>query len=243
MRGLILAAGRGSRMLAQTSDRPKAFVELHGRRLLDLQLSALRKAGLSEIALVRGYCGQAFLDYDLTLFDNPAWERTNMVMSMLAASEWLRADTTIVSYADIFYPAQAVQRLMKADGDIVIAYDPNWLSLWSRRFADPLSDAETFRIDQAGCLTEIGGKTHDISRIQGQYMGLFRLTPQGAGAIGEHVSSLPLELQAKLDVTSLLSRLIASGTKIGAVAVPGPWGEVDQPSDLEVYTLPEIVGL
>ena len=39
MRGLILAAGRGSRMLALTGERPKCFVPLHGKTLLEWQPS------------------------------------------------------------------------------------------------------------------------------------------------------------------------------------------------------------
>ncbi len=58
MRGLILAAGRGSRMVAATADRPKGLVELGGTALLDWQLAALRGAGIQEIGLVRGYRGE-----------------------------------------------------------------------------------------------------------------------------------------------------------------------------------------
>ena len=55
---------------------------------------------------------------------------------------WLRAHDCIVSYADIFYTGETVKRLAAAGGDLAMSYDPDWLALWSRRFADPLSDAE-----------------------------------------------------------------------------------------------------
>ncbi len=44
MKGIILAAGRGSRMKTLTDERPKCLVELDGRPLLDYQINALSDA-------------------------------------------------------------------------------------------------------------------------------------------------------------------------------------------------------
>ena len=44
MRGIILAAGRGSRMKHLTSERPKCMVKLQGKPLIEWQLEALRAA-------------------------------------------------------------------------------------------------------------------------------------------------------------------------------------------------------
>src|ERR1700733_14172244 len=107
----------------------------------------------------------------LSWFANARWAETNMVMSLATATPWLRTGPVIVSYADIFYQRNVVQALASAPGELVVAYDRRWRDLWSRRFTDPLSDAETFRLDEAGNLLEIGGKTKDIVEIEGQYMG------------------------------------------------------------------------
>ncbi|MCK6453251.1 MAG: phosphocholine cytidylyltransferase family protein [Alphaproteobacteria bacterium] len=241
MRGLILAAGRGSRMAEATHDRPKALVTLGGVALLDWQMAAMRGAGIRELGLVRGYRGAAFDGRGLTLFDNPRWAETNMVASLATARAWLASAPSVVSYADIFYPAEAVRRLMAAEGEIVLGYDPDWLALWSQRFADPLADAETFRIestgriDDAGRIREIGGKTRDAADIEGQYVGLFRLTPAGWERIATFLDGLEPAVRDRLDMTGLFRRLIAAGADIRGVAIPGPWGEVDQQSDLALY--------
>jgi choline kinase len=55
MRALILAAGRGSRIGTLGDERPKCLIELAGWPLLDRQVAALRRGGVDEIGIVRGY--------------------------------------------------------------------------------------------------------------------------------------------------------------------------------------------
>src|SRR5579859_2493648 len=166
MRALILAAGRGSRLGALTKDRPKCLVEFANKPLIERQISALRRGGATSIGVVRGYRAALIELSGVTYFENPRWSETNMVASLVTAATWLRAEPTIVSYSDIFYRHELVQNLVAAAGSLVIAYDREWRRLWTRRFADPLKDAETFRADASGKLVDIGGKTSDISEIE-----------------------------------------------------------------------------
>lgn len=234
MKALILAAGRGSRMGHLTEEVPKCLTHFAGKPLLEWQTNALRAAGIMEIGVVRGYRAHLLERPDLTPFDNSRWAETNMVASLTCARAWLAADPVVVSYSDIFYPAAAVRALMAAPGDIAITYDPDWLAIWSRRFADPLSDAETFRTED-GRVVDIGRKTISLDDIQGQYMGLLKFTPAGWAAVENYLGGLTPERQDRLDMTSLLSGLIAADQKVQAVAVSGPWGEVDSKDDLDVY--------
>ena len=145
---------------------------------MERQLAAPRGAGISHIGIVRGYLGQQINVPEVTYFENVRWAETNMVMSLASAATWLRVEPAIISYADIFYRSTVVRDLGASNGELVVAYDRNWRALWRRRFADPLSDAETFRTDQFGKLLEIGKRAADISEIEGQYMGLMKITPK-----------------------------------------------------------------
>jgi choline kinase len=233
-RGLLLAAGRGRRMGGLTDEKPKCFAPLHGRRLFDWQLQALQTAGIEPVALVRGYRADAFTE-PLRYFDNPGWATSNMVRTLLSADEWLSADACIVSYSDIVYTAETVTALAAKEGDVVVAYDPQWLSLWSKRFANPLLDAESFRLDGAGRLQTIGERCATTAEIQGQYMGLLKITPQGWGKIVSLLQGLGDDVVDRLDMTGLLRRGIAAGWQVEVSMVVGPWGEVDEPGDLALY--------
>ena len=236
MRALILAAGRGRRMGTVGDDRPKCLVELDGRPLLDRQIAALRRGGAQEIGVVRGYRSDMLSFPGLTYFDNERWAETNMVMSLAAAADWLRAGPVIVSYADIFYRGELVRGLLNAPGALVISYDRDWQRLWTRRFADPLSDAETFRVGASGELLEIGDKTTHIEDIEGQYMGLLKFTPSSWTIIEGLLAILDPPVRDRLDMTGLLRRLLAAkALPIGTYASHSQWGEIDNPGDAELY--------
>lgn len=236
MKAIILAAGRGSRMKDLTDERPKCMVKLRGKTLLQWQIAALQEVGITEIGLVRGYRKEMLEGFGLTPFDNPRWAETNMVSSLACAAEWLQETPCVVSYSDIFYDASAVRMLMDTDAELAITYDQNWRALWENRFADPLSDAETFRMDVSSDLLEIGQKPKKIEDIQGQYMGLLRFTPASWKKIEALRAGLEPRLCDKLDMTGMLQRLIAGyGVKIRALPYVAEWGEVDNAEDLAIY--------
>jgi len=234
MKAIILAAGRGSRMGSLTDDMPKCRTVLHGKELVEWQQSAFLTAGIKDIAIIRGYLAETFT-FDVIYFDNMRWSQTNMVSSLLTASDWLKNDSCISSYSDIVFSTSAVAKLIDATGDIVITYDPNWLKLWEARFEDPLSDAETFKLD-GNKVIEIGKRTSNVAEIEGQYMGLVKYTPTGWAYILDYLSMFSNNEVDSLDMTSLLSGLIDHGITVNAVAIDDHWYEVDSENDLSAYS-------
>lgn len=233
-KAIILAAGRGSRMKHLTDDKPKCLNELHGKPLLQYQLDALRGAGISEIGIVSGYQREKLQPFGLYEFFNERWAQTNMVSSLECAASWLGSDTVIVSYSDIFYDASAVTALLNCEAPLAVAYDPQWLSQWQGRFADPLSDAETFRIDKNQRLLEIGNKPNAISEVQGQYMGLLKFTPQAWQQVRQLRASLTPDQQDRMHMTGTL-QLLLSDFAVMAVPYSGLWGEIDSETDMQFF--------
>ena len=236
MKAIILAAGRGSRMKNLTDKRPKCLVELKGKSLLNLQIEALQVAGIMEIAIVTGYKRELLAGLGLVEFHNPRWAETNMVSSLTCAHDWLQAEPCIVSYSDIFYSPTAVKSLMDCHASLAVTYDPNWLELWTKRFGDPLLDAETFRLTPERTLAEIGNKPKSVTEVQGQYMGLLRFTPEGWAEVVQIRSGLTSEQCDKMHLTGTLQLVIeADRTAISALAYEGVWSEFDSQSDIVNY--------
>jgi L-glutamine-phosphate cytidylyltransferase len=237
MKAIILAAGRGSRMESMTDERPKCLVELNGETLLEKQLKALRAAGITEIGIVTGYKQEMLKKYGLVEFHNPLWAESQMVCSLACASDWLENEPCIVSYSDIFYEPSAVKLLIGSDGDLAITYDPYWLNLWTKRFGDPLLDAETFKLNNDGTLEDIGNKPKTVEEVQGQYMGLLKFTPAGWNKIKDIRSNMEEHDLKTIHMTGIMQILIKKfDFSIITNKYLGAWGEVDSRDDLIYYS-------
>lgn len=234
MKALILAAGRGSRLKEVTNDKPKGLTQVLGQSLLERQIVSLKSAGIDNICAATGYKAEMIAPLVNQHYVNERWAQTNMVASLLCCEPYLQQSDTVVSYSDIIYSSDAVSKLASTSGDIVLAYDPNWLQQWQARFDNPLDDAETFRIASNGNLIEIGNRAKTVEEIQGQYMGLIKLSPKGFAMIKELVSMLDQASQDKLDMTALFCNLLGADTTINTVAIDDFWFEVDDQHDLAV---------
>ena len=233
MKAIILAAGRGSRMGALTNNLPKCRTLLFNKELIEWQFLSLDNKAISEIGIVTGYLKETF-NFNKKQFYNNDWKNSNIVRSLLSAKDWLRNNICIISYSDIIYDKKIVNQLVKSSGDIVITYDPNWLSLWEMRFEDPLIDAENFSVKN-GFLNDIGGKSNNLPSIEGQYMGLMKFSQVGWNKIECFLNKLDKKEIDKMDMTQLFKKLLDENFTINCVAIKGKWLEIDTESDLKNY--------
>lgn len=242
MKAIILAAGSGRRLMPLTANRPKCLTALGGKSLLAHCLAALRAGGASATTIVGGYRSHMlipFLDKSRgdRLVVNHQWETSNMVHSLRLADDWLSDDPCIVSYSDIFYSPRIVRTVMSTHGDIVVAFDPNAVELWAKRFHRPLEDLENFKLGPNGIVTDIGGAPSSLGDVEGQYMGLFKTTPTGWRQLCSELGRLPSEAARHIDMTNLLRLSIEGGVNIYSAANREAWGEIDCLNDIEVYRL------
>lgn len=237
MKVIILAAGRGSRLGERTKNRPKCMCELCGRTLLDRCLDTLEKARVSrsDIGIVTGYRSDMFQAKGVAYFHNPDWERTNMFCSLTMARDWLKQEPCIVCYSDIVFAPEVIETLRESGAPLAITSYSEYWNLWKLRMENPLEDLETFRIDDAGRLLEIGLKPDSIADIQGQFMGLLRFTPESWGWVEETIKHSLSKTVDKLDMTTLLQGMLERGYPIQTVSTGWLWLECDSERDIEAY--------
>ena len=113
-RAIIVGAGEGQRLRPVTLTTPKPLVKVHGVRLIDTSIQALKKNGIHEIYIVVGYKKEQFFetykdDPDITVLENPHYLEGNNVTSLYVAKDYLpgsfvlEADLRIMN-PDIFAP-------------------------------------------------------------------------------------------------------------------------------------------
>lgn len=63
MKGVILAAGRGTRLMPLTKDTPKPLLPVAGRPMLDYVLDGFREAGVTDLCMVVGYLADRIIEH------------------------------------------------------------------------------------------------------------------------------------------------------------------------------------
>jgi choline kinase len=240
MKAIILAAGRGSRLQPYTKNCPKCLTDLGGMTLIDRQIRTLRDAGVQDIVIVTGYLNDMLVIEGTRQIHNPDWASTNMVESLFCAESEF-GDDIIVSYGDIVYEPRVLVPLIESRHDFSVVVDRQWRSYWEIRFENPLEDAESLRLDDEGCITDIGNAVIEIDRIQAQYMGLMRFRGQGVETLRAARENLKTASRPWMEkrtianayMTDLLMEIILMEEKVHGIPVDGGWLEIDTVEDYQ----------
>ena len=164
MKGIILAAGEGKRLRPLTQDIPKSMVNFCGTTLLERQIEVMQKCGINDIIVITGYKAEKINIPNINYLKNKNFEKTNMIETLFCAENELVGDV-IISYADIIYEKNILEKLIQSEEEISIVIDKKWEDYWKKRFDDPLKDAESLKIDEDGNISEIGQKANNIAEI------------------------------------------------------------------------------
>ena len=240
MKIVVLAAGEGSRLRPLTNKVPKCMVKIKGKPIIDHQLDCYKQIGVDDIVIVKGYLAEVLQRDNVSFVVNQRYNETNMVYSLFCAEEHLNDDIIIV-YGDIVFQPAILEKLIQSPDSFATTVDLDWFRFWSARMEDPLSDAETLKLDSHGYITELGKSPQSLNDIEGQYMGLIKINKEVLGTIKDFYHSLDKDktydgkLFENMYMTSFLQLLIDNGILLKAITVNGGWIEVDEPSDIPFY--------
>jgi len=120
MKIAILAAGKGTRMLPLTEDRPKPLVRVLGKPFLKYLIENILKAGFWDIAILVGRRGEMIRNwaseenYDLTFIEQEEQKGTGHAVKLL--KEWSGDENFIVVNGDNLISSEDLKRFNKQDG-------------------------------------------------------------------------------------------------------------------------------
>tara|TARA_B110000438_G_scaffold209708_1_gene201634 strand:- start:3461 stop:4258 length:798 start_codon:yes stop_codon:yes gene_type:complete len=246
LNAIILSAGEGSRLCPLTKNKPKGMVNIFKKNLLEWQIDTLKSCGINDITIVKGYLEQLINFKKINYKHNKKYATTNMVETLFCAKEKI-IGPTIISYGDIIYQKEVLEKTINSKAEISVVIDKNWKSYWNERFTDPLSDAESLEINNSGYITEIGQKVTNSKQISGQYIGLMKFQGKGITNLLNFYKKSKLQskngvnpLNSKCDfkksyMTDLLQGMIKSKFKIKSIEIKNKWLELDTYSDYLLY--------
>jgi L-glutamine-phosphate cytidylyltransferase len=241
MRGIILAAGQGTRLGVLTEDIPKCLVPFRGRSILERAVESLRTAGVTDLAVVTGWQAEKIRALGLPTRFNPDFATTNMVASLFCAEDLMDGDDVLVVYGDTVFKPDLVEALARTEAPFALAVNTRWRELWELRMADPLSDVETLKLDAGGNIVELGKKPRSYADVQGQFTGLIRIAHHALPRVRTFYRRLDVSRRydgkdfRNMFMTSFLQEVIDHLMPVKAVLVSGGWLEIDSIADLEAY--------
>lgn len=243
MKGIIVAAGLGSRLGSLTQDSPKCLLPVASKPMLLHQVESLRACGLKEIIVIVGYQADRFpRDLGVTYVTNPDYRRNNILNSLMFASDSMD-EGFLVSYSDLVYKPELVQNLLDAPGPMAVSIDDRWKTRYAHLQHHPSAAMEKVIHDAEFTVSQIGIGVSD--EAPAEFVGLFRCDAEAARDFRETFETVKREYWGKpflrsadferAYLTEYLQYLIDRGRTIKA-ALPqdAVWMEVDTAEDLEM---------
>jgi L-glutamine-phosphate cytidylyltransferase len=226
MRGIILAAGKGSRLNGTAGDKPKCLVEAGGLTLLERQLQILERAGVDDLTVVigceadrvRSLCGRR-----VTYVENPRFAETNSLYSLWMARALLYEGFVVLNCDVLFHPILLTDLLTSRHQDaLLIAY---------REANQPEYGDEEMKVKvRGGCIVDMA-KTMDPSEADGENLGIVKFSPTGAGILVDIMDRLVAAGELRAWAPRAF-REFAQVRPLHAVSTRGlPWIEIDFPED------------
>ncbi len=229
MKGVILAAGEGTRLIPLTLHCPKPLLPVMGRSLLAYTIEAFLEAEIRELVLVIGYKGEmirrhvgdgnrygARVEYAF----NPDYRLGN-ALSIFSAQEAVLKEAFVLAMADHMITSPILKALLAMhDGHDTLCVD--------RQASAPpqVKDATRVWVNGKGFITCIGKKIEHWNAID---TGVFLFTPHIFAA----VSHLIRAGDKRYCISDAVTWLIEKGYGMRACEVSGAfWMDVDTLEDL-----------
>lgn len=242
-KAIIIAAGRGRRLMPTTAEAPKCYAEVGGRRLLDHALAAFAGAGITDICFIGGYrIDTVKRDYpQFTFRHNTDWENNNILLSLMHAQDQM-GDGFVCCYSDILFTSDVVKRVLANPADIVLSVDTKWLERYQHRTQHPPDDGEKVTVAN-GRVTRVH-RGIPPAEAHGEYTGIAKFTPAGAQLLRRHFERVrathagkpwrEATVFEKAYLILLYQEMIEAGVTFAHADTPGNYMEVDTQEDFEL---------
>jgi choline kinase len=228
-KAVILSAGKGSRLLPLTAERPKCLIEVGGKTLLDWQLDVLQAAGITDIVVVTG-----FRDHLVdavaarrrgvrTLF-NPFYHVADNLGSVWMARAAFDRDLLLLN-GDTLVSRPLLARVLGAEtGPIAVTIDEK-----------EDYDADDMKVLREGDRLRRIGKALEPGGYNAESIGLIAFRGDGPRLFVDEVERMMRSSEGtRRWYLRAIDALARAGTEVSTVSIRGEeWQEVDFPEDVE----------
>jgi choline kinase len=233
MHAIILAAGRGSRLLPLTTDLPKCLLPIGNTTVLGMQLDTLAAHGVKSATVITGFNSHR-VKAEIkarksgprvkTLY-NPFFQVADNLASCWMARKSMRKDFLLINGDTLFSP-ELLQTILAAPAkDIAVTIDQKGYY-----------DGDDMKVTLQGSQLVAIGKTLPLTETDGESIGMLRFMGAGPKIFRDELKRLMKTADGtKSWFLSAIHGLAQSGQHIDTINIKGSdWSELDTPEDYEV---------
>lgn len=226
---VILAAGMGTRLSGEVTDRPKGFLRIGESPIIVESIQCLVRAGIRDVLIVTGHLAGHYESLDvnngasLQTVHNPRFAESGSMYSLYCARESLTGSFLLLE-SDLIYEQRALTELLNHDADDAVllsgptgAGDEVWVSTDDGNLTGMSKD-----VDSLGGALSVTGELVGICKISS---ALFK--SMSAIAESAFASSLFFDYETDCLVAAAAERDIACPLIADLV-----WTEIDDPRHL-----------
>jgi NDP-sugar pyrophosphorylase family protein len=228
MKGVLLAAGKGTRMMPLTARRPKPLVPVCDRPIIEHILCGARDAGIDHFCLIVGYKGDMLQERlgdgsRLGMRIEYVWQEQALGTgaATLLAEEFVGEEPFFLGWGDILVPPGNY-------GAVVEAYrEPGAEAVLGLNYVDdPWEGAAVYVRD--GFIDKIIEKpAQGASTTNYNNAGLFVFRPDVFDRLRECVPSA----RGEIEMPDAIQAMLGDGVPIRGVPIEGYWSDVARPRD------------
>lgn len=236
---VILAAGRGVRLGPLTESTHKGLITLHGCSLLSRLVRGLSAAGVRDVLLVTGYCGDevtahlraAHPEVRIARVHNDDFATSNNIVSLARALPHISGHEMLLAECDVVLEDGLLAALAHGPGDVALV--------------------DTHVPSQLGTVVTLSGATI-TSILPGAPVGepcfktvnLYRLSAAFTSALAPRLEAAARK-RPEAYYETVFADMVADGIAMRAlVAAPHRWVEIDTDADLRaaerLFAAPEL---
>ncbi len=119
---IIPAAGEPKKEIIK--DMPTAMLDVNGKSLLQRQLDVLRRCGIADVMVVRGYQKEKLNVGSVNFYDVDDYKRGSL-FSLFAAEEEMENGFMLI-FSDIIFDESVINNLLRSKWDITIVADASY---------------------------------------------------------------------------------------------------------------------
>lgn len=236
-RVIILAAGTSQRLHNLTKDKPKCFLELRGKRIIDYHLEYLNDRGFKQITIVVGYLRELFIEtignryknltIDYVISEDYATTNHSWSLFLTRHTGQTEQSPVLVIHADVFYDPKILDKLLLSNYDNSTSADNTYR-------VETGDECVVRGLDDIVLSIEFDSEKQ-APLIVGEYLGLSKWSPQFITSFYEFLEDYFVHNGRKLNYEVPLNDFIKQGNQIlSYVKTDGlAWVNINYSTDYE----------